>query len=183
MKKVTKPQIMRDLRELKKQAVEELEKANSVKVEEYKRACVEKYRDKIEELVKEIAPIATKVNSLVQELSSDENLHYGTYSSSNIYLHLTHGADSTVNYILYNANWYRGKLEVFKQKLKEEEYALEREWGKLIVYAQNLDIRALRKYLEDNNIELPCMSEEVEETSLVQIDVNLSMLFGDKSSK
>lgn len=178
---VTKTQIMKDLKALRDKALRDKEVEIISLIDKRKEECIYAYKDRIEALVERLKPISKDIKQLMNDMMNDESLHYSSYGSYTMHSALTLGTRETFDHINCNCNWYRGAVEVYKNSLYKEKRKLEEEWSKLIVYAQSLDTRTLKKYIEDNKIELPCMQVKEESTELVILDVNLDMLFGKKS--
>ena len=176
--KITKSRIMKDLRQMREDQLTEISKENANKVEAYKRELIAKHKDAIDKFIEKNKESHIEYNNLRQLLGNDPNIQMYTYSSSNL---LGTGTcyENVESYVLHNSSWYKGSVQVFEDKLYEEKKKVSYEWNKLLVYLNSLTLKEIRKYVEDNNLELPCMKEEQEDIqALAVVDINLSLLFG-----
>lgn len=176
--KVTKSQIMKDLRQMREDQLNEIKNENANKVGAYKRELIAKHKDAINKFIEKNKETHIEYNNLRQLLGNDPNIQMYTYSSSNL---LGTGTcyENVESYVLNNSSWYKGSVQVFEDKLYEEKKKVDNEWHKLLVYLKSLPLKEIRKYLEDNNLELPCMKEEQEEVKALAVtNINLSLIFG-----
>lgn len=178
MIKATKPEIMRDLRNMKAKQLAEVKEANKVKLNEYKNEIVAKYDQAIDPLVEKLKPIFEEVNKLKLSLVEDSDINMSNYCSSDFISSFT-CKEKVVQHIKDRASWYRGSVEVYEDKLAKKHTELENEWDNLLINCSTMTAKNLRQYIEDNKIELPCMTEVTkEETALSVVNVNLDLLFG-----
>ena len=176
--KVTKSRIMKDLRQMSEDKLREIENENARKVKEYKCSLIAKHKDAIDKFIEKNKEAHKEYNNLRQLLGNDPDIQMYCYSSSNL---LATGTcyENVESYVFNNSSWYKGSVQVFEDKLFEERKKVRDEWHKLLIYLNSLTLKEIRKYLEDNKLELPCMKEEEEQvTSLAVVDINLSLLFG-----
>lgn len=176
--KITKSRIMADLRQMKKDKVTELSLENETKVREYKCSLISNHKEAINKFVEKNKELQVEYNNLIIALGNDPDIQMYTYSSSSL-VHVGDSYKNVESYVINNSYWYRGKVRVFENELYKKETQLENEWDKLITYLSTLTLKDIKKYLEDNNLELPCMKEaEEEETSIAVVNINLGLLFG-----
>ena len=178
MKKATKPEIMRDLRAMRTSQLEAKKDDNEAKVNELKDSLVAKHRQAIKDMVELMKPVYAKVDSLKNTLISDPDINMRNYVNSDFITWFT-SVERVEQFIKDRANWYRGSVQVLKDKLSKETKELEREWDNLLINASTMTAKDLRQFIVDNKIDLPCMREQQEAvTSVAVINVNLDLLFG-----
>lgn len=178
MKQATKQQIIRDLKAMRTSQLEAKKDDNKIKVNELKDSLVAKHRQAIKDMVELMNPIYAKVDSLKNTLISDPDINMRNYVNSDFITCFT-SVERVEQFIKDRANWYRGSVQVLKDKLSKETKELEREWDNLLINASTMTTKDLRQFIVDNKIDLPCMREQQEEvTSVAVINVNLDLLFG-----
>lgn len=175
--KVTKSQIMKDLRTMRVAQLEAKQQSNNEKVAEYKAEIINKYTDTIRGLITKLEPIYTELKAFQDELSKDKDINL-MERYNNDFINQFTTEKRAKEYISDYAYWYRGSVQVLKNKLDKEVEVLETEWENLLINCSTLTLKQLKQFLEDNKIYLPCMSEEHEETAVAVMNVNLDLLFG-----
>lgn len=183
MAKVNKATIIKELKQLKTMELDEKRRTNSKLRKEYKFNLMNKYEDKIKALGEKLDPILDEYMDLILELKNDKDIKANFYSHSHILLFNLGSVDRAKKCIYDNSNFNHGSFSVYSHKLFEEECEMAKEWDKLILYCKSLPVKELRKYLEDNKIELECIKNEnkVTETALVVQDINFNKLWGNKN--
>ena len=179
MTKVNKTTIIRELKKLKEEQIQAKWESNRTKQKQFKEGLIDKYSDRLESLSSKLSPILNEYLELVRDLSKDSDIGLYTYYSNNSLLGNLGTVNEAKRYIMDNASFYRGSYSVYENQLREDVFELEQEWDKLLVYAKSLKVKDLRKFLEDNNIELECIKNEgkVVETALVVQDINFNKLW------
>lgn len=177
MKKVTKPQIMRDLRDMKATQIQAKKEANEKTVLEYKREIVSKYQQPIKGLITKLEPIFAEIENFQNELRINPDISMRIFYKGDFINSFT-SEESVYKYICNNATWFRGGVQVLKDKLYNEVVSLEREWDTLLINCSTMTVKDLRQFLDDNNIELPCMKAESQEKAIAVVNVDLDLLFG-----
>lgn len=175
--KVTKSQIMKDLRTMRVAQLEAKKHSNEKKVAEYKAEILYKYVDTIRGLVTKLEPIFEELQAFQEELDNNKDINLMKRYESDFISQFTSEA-RVMRYISDYACWYKGSVQVLKDKLEKEVDVLETEWENLLINCSTLTLKQLKQFLEDNKIDLPCMSEEHEETAVAVMNVNLDLLFG-----
>lgn len=178
MTKATKPQIMRDLRQMRTSQLEAKKDENSTKLSEFKESLIAKYKPTIDKIIEVIKPVYIQVDELTQSLVNDADINMRDYCHSDLINKFT-SYDRVVDHIKDRASWYKGQAQVYSDKLHKEYRELEREWDNLLINCSTMTAKDLRQFIEENKIDLPCMKEDAEEVkTLAVMNVNLDLLFG-----